>query len=59
MSSDSEAAYPGKLFISEYGIVVYITVLSGCVDSWIMFNKDTKESRFFFSQQRKQAWQQK
>ena len=51
----SEAAYPGKLFISEYGIVVYITVLSGCVDSWIMFNKDTKESKFFFSQQRKQA----
>lgn len=52
---NSNNVYPGELFISEYGIVVYITVSSGCVDSWIMFNKDTKESRFFFSQQRKQA----
>ena len=51
----SEAAYPGELFISELCIIVYITVSTGCVDSWIMFNKDTKESRFFFSQQRKQA----
>lgn len=51
----SEAAYPGKLFISELCIIVYITVLSGHVDSWIMFNKVTNESRFFFSQQRKQA----
>lgn len=52
---NSNNVYPGELFISELCIIVYITVLSGCVDSWIMFNKDTKESRFFFSQQRKQA----
>lgn len=54
MSLDSEEPHPGELFISELCIMIYVTVSSGCVDSWIMFNKNTNESRFFFSQQRNQ-----